>query len=56
MSVLCSVNMDLVVAVEVDETASADKLYGVTTLLASCRGYFPGEQYLSSFLRLKYCL
>ena len=29
MSVLCSVNMDLVVAVEVDETASADKHYGV---------------------------
>ena len=33
MSVLCSVNMDLVVAVEVDETASADKHYGVRPCL-----------------------
>ena len=33
MSLLCSVNMDLVVAVEVDETASADKHYGVRPCL-----------------------
>ena len=33
MSVLCSVNRDLEIAVEVDETASADKHYGVRPCL-----------------------
>ena len=52
MSVLCSVNMDLVVAVEVDETASADKHYGVRPCLRHAEAISQVSSISTAYLRL----